>query len=413
MNDQPLDDQPLTAAPVAPPAVPPTASATPKHRRWRTALAGGLAGGVIVASVAIPGTMWLERQDATQATAGTTAQPAQTPAQLPAQVPQQPLPQDGGNGSYTGPQTQSSGTDATLEQSKGVVLVNTVTATGEGAGTGVILSADGLVLTNYHVVEDSTTVTITVATTGDTYDANVVGYDRTADVALLQLDGASNLTPATVDNNGTSTQDAITAVGNAEGQGYLSAVTGTIVAENQDITASEGNGPGASAEALTGLIETNAPVVPGYSGGPLLDAQGEVVGIDTAASTSPYSGMSSTSGQSYAVPIDDAMAVVDKIEAGDESGTVTIGPTAYLGIGIANTAGTQVAQVANGGPAAKAGLVAGDTITAVDNTTVSSYDALVSTLANREPGDRVTLSWTDASGTSHQATVTLGANPVN
>ena len=191
------------------------------------------------------------------------------------------------------PETRSSGTDATDEQSQGVVLVNTVTPTGEGAGTGVVLSADGLVLTNYHVVEDSSTVKVTVATTGDTYDAEVVGHDQTADVALLQLDGAEDLATAKLDDDGISPDDAVTAVGNAEGQGFLSAVTGTIVAEDQSITAGEGHGPFGSAEDLTGLIETDAAVVPGYSGGPLLDDENEVVGINTAASSNGYRGMSS------------------------------------------------------------------------------------------------------------------------
>ena len=253
----------------------------PRRVRWRTALAGGLAGGVLAASIAIPGTLWLDRNnDAGPASAAdSTTQPQQ--------------PSDRGNGSFTFPETRSSGTNATDEQAEGVVLVNTVTRTGEGAGTGVVLSADGLVLTNYHVVEDSSAVKVTVATTGDTYDAEVLGHDQTADVALLQLDGAEDLATAKLDDDGTSPDDAVTAVGNAGGQGFLSAATGTIVAEDQSITAGEGHGPLGSAEDLTGLLETDAAVVPGYSGGPLLDDENEVVGINTAASTNGYRGMSS------------------------------------------------------------------------------------------------------------------------
>ena len=286
---------------------------------------------MLAASIAIPGTLWLDRNDdASPASASdSTTQPQQ--------------PSDRGDGSFTSPRPGRTAANATDEQSQGVVLVNTVTRTGEGAGTGVVLSADGLVLTNYHVVEDSSTVKVTVATTGDTYEAEVVGHDQTADVALLQLDGAEDLATAKLDDDGISSDDAVTAVGNAEGQGFLSAVTGKVVAEDQSITAGEGHGPFGSAEDLTGLIETDAAVVPGYSGGPLLDDENEVVGINTAASSNGYRGMSSgattLSGDSYAVPIDDAMAVVDQIEAGDESGSVTIGPTAYLGIGVADPAG--------------------------------------------------------------------------
>ena len=375
----------------------------------RTALAGGLAGGVLAASIAIPGTLWLERNN--------DASPA--PAADATTQPQQP--NDRGDGSLAFPETRSNGTNATDEQAQGVVLVNTVTRTGEGAGTGVVLSADGLVLTNYHVVEGSSTVKVTVATTGDTYDAEVLGHDQTADVALLQLDGAEDLATAKLDDDGTSPDDAVTAVGNAEGQGFLSAVTGTIVAEDQSITAGDGHGPFGSAEDLTGLIETDAAVVPGYSGGPLLDDENEVVGINTAASTNGYrgmssgttSGMSSVSGESYAVPIDDAMAVVEQIEAGDESGSVTIGPAAYLGIGVADPAAARVAQVESGGPAADAGLAAGDTITALGDTQITSYEVLVDTLANYEPGDQVTLEWTDGNGASHSATVTLAERSTN
>ena len=162
---------------------------------------------MLAASIAIPGTLWLDRNnDASPASAAdSTTQPQQ--------------PSDRGDGSFTFPETRSSGTDATDEQSQGVVLVNTVTPTGEGAGTGVVLSADGLVLTNYHVVEDSSTVKVTVATTGDTYDAEVLGHDQTADVALLQLDGAEDLATAKLDDDGTSPDDAVTAVGNAGGPG--------------------------------------------------------------------------------------------------------------------------------------------------------------------------------------------------
>ena len=149
----------------------------------------------------------------------------------------------------------------------------------------MVLDSSGLALTNYHVVENSTSLQATVASTGTTYDATVVGFDKKSDVALIQLDGASGLDTVTLDKDGTAVGDAVTGVGNASGGRQLLAAAGTITAEDQSITTSEGAGSGVATEALTGLIETNAAVVPGYSGGPMYDAQGEVVGISTAASS--------------------------------------------------------------------------------------------------------------------------------
>ncbi len=322
----------------------------------------------------------------------------------------------GGFSTLPGADTQASGTAATEAQSKGVLLVESTLTNGAGAGTAMVLDSSGLALTNYHVVENSTTLQATVASTGATYDATVVGFDQKSDVALIQLDGASGLDTVTLDQDGTAVGDAVTGVGNASGQRQLLAASGTITAEDQSITTSEGAGSGVATEALTGLIETNAAVVPGYSGGPMYDAQGEVVGISTAASsTNGSAAAASASGaDSFAVPIDHAMTIVDQIEAGNESGDVQIGPSAYLGIGAADgNGGVAVEQVEAGTGAADAGLALGDTITAVDGTTVATADALVAQLADHEPGDSVKITWTSQDGSSHSATITLGESPVN
>jgi len=387
---------------------------TPRRRRWRAVLAGGLAGGVVAASVAVPVTLYVERREsssaAAQASGDTSGQDrSQGQEQLPTDgMPALPPERFGET------QTQTSGTDATDEQSQGVVLIDTVLPDGAAAGTGMVISPDGVILTNYHVVEDSTSVTVTVATTGDTYSAEVMGYDEKADVAVLHVD-ATDLTTVTLDDDTTAVSDDVTAVGNALGQGYLSAVSGTIVAEDQDITASEGDGLYADSEDLTGLIETDAAVVSGYSGGPLLDDEGEVVGVTTAASSTGASTASMTgASESYAVPIDRAMVIVDKVEAGDETGSVAIGPKAYLGVGVAaTTEGAQVAEVTPGGAAAHAGVEAGDTITRLGNATIGSPQVLITALGRHEPGDRVRLGWVDSAGGHHSAVVTLGANPAN
>jgi S1-C subfamily serine protease len=296
-----------------------------------------------------------------------------------------------------------------------VVLIATTTTSGEAAGTGLVIDSSGLVLTNYHVVEGSTQVQVTIASSGDTYQASVVGHDQDADVALLQLDGASDLTTVTVDDDDDpAVSEAVTAVGNAQGQGFLSASDGSVVALEQSIdTQDEGTVEG---EHLTGLIQTDAYVVGGFSGGALLDDEGEVVGITTAAS-------SGGAAESYAVPIEAALDVAQQIEDGQESDDVQIGPSAYLGIAVTQTAetgqtgqtggGVQVGQVESDGAAADAGIEAGAVLTGIDDTAITSYDVLRSALATYEPGDQVTLHWTDSSGAGQQASVTLGESPVN
>ncbi|KQY63647.1 hypothetical protein ASD30_01170 [Nocardioides sp. Root140] len=298
---------------------------------------------------------------------------------------------------------------ATDEQSKGVLLIESTLTDGSGAGTGMVIDSDGVALTNYHVVDGATDLKATVAATGETYPVTVIGHDESADVALIRLEGASGLDTVATDDDDVATSDAVTAVGNAQGQGYLTALGGTVTATGQQITA----GGTGSSEQLTGLVETDAPVVGGYSGGPMYDAEGEVVGITTAAA--------SNGTRSYAIPIDTALAVAQKIESGDESGTVQIGPNAFLGISIAATtgaanggtgSGATVAGVEDDGPAAGAGIVAGDTITAVGDATVGSAEDLLAAVADHEPGDSVQIAWTDASGATHQQTVTLAESPL-
>jgi S1-C subfamily serine protease len=332
----------------------------------------------------------------------------------------------GGTGSGTsGSTSTSTATDAvpaSTAQTAGVVTV-TSDLTYEGAtsaGTGVILTSDGMILTNNHVVEGSTSITVTVESTGQAYTARVVGTDKTNDIAVLQLENASGLTPATLDTDGVAVGDAVTAVGNAKGTGNLVAAAGTVEALDQSITTQAETG--ITGEKLTGLIQVDADIVAGDSGGPLVDAAGKVVGIDTAAS----SGTADITG--FAIPISKALDIVATIEAGADTSTVAIGYPAFLGVslpsgttagtasgavsGASTASGAVIAGVIEGTPAAAAGLVAGDVVTAVDGTAVTSGDALSADLAQREPGESVTLTWTTAAGTSQSATVTLVEGPV-
>ena len=327
------------------------------------------------------------------------------------------VPGDGsGSGSSdgsTGSSTESAATPATAAQKKGVVTINTVLnydESSQAAGTGMIINSNGTILTNNHVIQGATSITVTDETTGKEYKADVVGTDATNDVAVLKLEGASGLSTVTLDDDGEpSTGDTVTDVGNAEGTGNLVAAAGTVTALDQDIQVQSESGTGT--ESLQGLIEVAAQIVPGDSGGPVLDSEGEVVGMATAAS----SGSAEVTG--YAIPITTAKAIADKILAGESSDTVTIGLPAFLGVEVGSTATTQttagvpVAGTVDGSGAAAAGLVAGDTITSLDGTAVTSNDALTSAIRSHAVGDRVQVGYTDASGTAHTVTVTLTAGP--
>src|SRR4051794_2170232 len=318
-------------------------------------------------------------------------------------------------GTGTSPYGGSSGsagatTTATDDQGIGVVDIDTVLGyqNGEAAGTGMVLTSDGEILTNNHVVEGATSITVTVVSTGATYAATVVGTDPTDDVAVLRLGDASDLQVADLSDDAAQVGDAVTAVGNAGGTGGTpSAVSGTVTALGQSITATDESG--GNAEQLTGLIETDADVQAGDSGGPLYDtASGEIVGMDTAASTGGDV-------VGYAIPISTAVSIAGRIVAGVDDTTVHQGYPAFLGVSVApaRSGGAAVAGVLAGGPADEAGLAAGDVITELGGTAIGSADALTAALATHDPGDTVRLTWTDASGTVDTAEVTLAGGPAD
>ena len=293
---------------------------------------------------------------------------------------------------------------------------------GQAAATGIVLTSTGEVLTSNHVVNGATSISATDVGNGHTYKATVVGYDRSHDIAVIQLSGASGLRTAKLgDSSKAAVGAGVVAIGNAGGTGGApSAAGGTIVALGQQIVASD-SGDGTS-EQLTGLVETNADIQPGDSGGPLVDTAGEVIGIDTAASGG-YSFQSSAT-QGFAVPINRAMTIISQIEGNHASATVHIGATAFLGVelqptdaygdgfgGSSSASGATLARVLSGSPAAKAGLTAGDVITSVNGQTVDSPTTLSSLLGTHKPGDHVSIGWTDQTGQQHSATVQLATGP--
>jgi S1-C subfamily serine protease len=325
-------------------------------------------------------------------------------------VPSTPYGSGGsGSGSSSSSGTSQSTGTATATESVGIVDINTVLGyqRASAAGTGMIVTSSGEVLTNNHVVQGATSIKVTVVSTGRSYTATVVGTDASDDVAVLQLSGASGLATARFGSaSGLSVGATVTGVGNAGGAGGTpSSATGQVVALDQQLTASDETG--SNAETLTGMIETSAPIAAGDSGGPLYDASDHIVGMDTAAETNGRTTLAA-----YAIPIDTALRIARQIESGQASSTVHIGTTGFLGVSVADTAsGAAVEQVVAGEPAARAGIAVGDTITAVGSTAVTSTQTLHTALATTHAGDRVTLTWRDANGVTHHGTVTLAAAP--
>jgi S1-C subfamily serine protease len=299
-------------------------------------------------------------------------------------------------------------------------------------GTGMVISSSGLVLTNNHVIDQSTSVSATLVTSGKTYTAKVIGYDSTDDVALLQLVGASNLKTVTLsDSSKAKVGEAVLALGNAGGRGGLpSTAQGTIQGLNQSIEASD-SGAGTT-EKLHGMVETNTPIEQGDSGGPLVNGSGQVVGMDTAANsaTSGFGGYSAAT-TGFAIPINTAISIANNINAGKASSTVHLGLAGFMGVNVADAStpsecstggdgfggfggfssptksGALICQAYPDSPAVAAGLTSGDVITSVNGTTISSANGLTNETANSHAGDQFAINYVDQYGAKHSTKVSL------
>ncbi|MBV8927810.1 MAG: trypsin-like peptidase domain-containing protein [Mycobacteriaceae bacterium] len=283
-----------------------------------------------------------------------------------------------------------------------------------GTGTGIVLSPGGEVLTNNHVISGATSITATSVGTGRSYPVTVLGYDRKHDIALVQLQGATDLPTASIgDSNQLAVGQPIVALGNAGGTGSaLSHEAGKVAALGQTVVASDDLT--GSAERLNGLIEVAADLRPGDSGGPLVNSAGQVVGLNTAAALN-YK-MGTPAGHGYAIPINQALGIAAEIRSGAQTGSVHIGDTPMLGVGVTDErrpsgSGVAVQQVLRGGPAQQGGVAPGDVITAVDGSAINSATALTDILDQHHPGDTVTLGWIDASGTARNAPIVLASGP--
>ncbi|OBK80141.1 S1C family serine protease [Mycobacterium sp. 1274761.0] len=280
-----------------------------------------------------------------------------------------------------------------------------------GAGTGFLLNPNGEVLTNFHVVQGADVITGHNVGTGQSFGADLIGYDRTHDIALIQLRGASGLPVAPLGNSGSITiGEPAVAIGNANPGGPPTHEPGAITRLDRTIDAKDALT--GSSDQLTGLIEVAAPVRAGDSGGPLVNGAGQVIGVITAATVNYRF---APGGKGFAIPLNQALGIADQIRSRTPSDTVHVGPPTLLGVGVAagdqdaEVPGVVIREALRGGPAAQAGLVNGDVLTAIDGTPLDSATALTRLLDRHYPGDVIELTWIDRGGQQRTAKATLTA----
>lgn len=287
-----------------------------------------------------------------------------------------------------------------------------------GAGTGILLSPDGEVLTNNHVIEGATDITAVSLANSRTYPVDVIGFDRASDIALVRLRGATGLPTAILGTSSTlAVGDPIAAIGNSNGSSAPpSYAPGTVTEIGASVRASDESGGGA--RELYDLIRVAAEIRPGDSGGPLVNSAGQVVGVNVAA-TLTYRMGGVTGGEGFAIPIDRALGIANQIRSGVVSDSIHLGDTAFIGVGIADSspmsrgpAGAVVRQVLPGTPAGQIGLFSGDVITAVDGVPINSAEDLSNVMDQRRPGDIIMLTWIDRAGIPRNAPLVLAKGPV-
>jgi putative serine protease PepD len=292
------------------------------------------------------------------------------------------------------------------------VQINVAGAQGAGNGTGIIISSDGQILTNNHVVETAAdgAGSITVLfSDGTTADATIVGRDPVTDVAVIQAQDVSGLKAATLGTSeGLDVGEEVVAIGSPFG--LESTVTsGIISALNRPVTASSGT---TSTSTVFPAIQTDAAINPGNSGGPLVNMRGQVIGINSAIRGSgSTSGESGSIGLGFAIPIDLARTIANQLVDGET-------PThARIGISVTDavesdqitTIGARVEDVTEGSAGDESGLEDGDIITSVDGQRVTSANGLIALIRSYQPGDEVTLGYV-RDGDTHETDVTLDSD---
>jgi S1-C subfamily serine protease len=379
--------------------------------------------------------------------------------------------QQGGGASNGGGASKSTARGVAHAVSPGIVDVISTPSYQPGGtleGTGMIISSNGLVLTNNHVVEGTSHEVAELANnTSRKFPVTVLGTDSTDDVALLKLNGASNLKTVPLGNSDTArVGQAVVALGNAEGQdGAPTVVTGTITNLDRSIEASDA-GAGTT-ENLHDMLQTNAPIVEGDSGGALASTNGKVIGMNTAANTGTTGAPGTSMG--FAIPINRAMSIVRQIEAGRTTAQIQLGYPAFLGVTVASSktgpstssspqaqlqqlkhppgsqsqgfgglggngggtshgclstdqrsvpakaanvsSGVLVGGVLCGTPVDAAGMTAGSVITAIDGNAITSPASLTKGLSAYRPGETVSVAWVSPNGQHHTSSLKLAPGP--
>ena len=386
-----------TLLPAEPPAwmPPPPAPPNPQASLWNR-IAAFVVLIAVVAAAAGAGIGWsiasaVNHRQASQATIS----------------PEAPIQQAPGTGNSS---NNSSLSSIVAKVSPAIVDINTTLGNGQAAGTGMIVSSTGEILTNNHVVNGSTSITVTVQGRSQRYTAHVVGVNASQDVAVIQIDASVSGLPTVTFANSSSLKvgDSVVAIGNALGRGGAPhATSGQVTALDQTITASTG---GSNAETLDGMIESDALIYEGDSGGALVNSSGQVVGMITAGQAQGF--RSSASNVGYAIAANTAVGIANQVRAHVESSDLTYGQVGYLGVSVRSAAnGALVTSVQPGSPAEAAGITAGSLITNLGGSTVTSSDTLGTAVRAHKSGERVSVTWTNNSG-SHTANVTLGGvNP--
>ncbi|MFF0489863.1 S1C family serine protease [Nocardia sp. NPDC004068] len=295
-----------------------------------------------------------------------------------------------------------------------VVMIRVAGARAEGEGSGVVLSSDGLILTNNHVASGAgPNAKMDVQfSDGGTASASVVGTDPVSDLAVIRVTGKQGLTPIELGSSANlQVGQTVVAIGSPLGLAGT-VTTGIVSALNRPVSTS---GEGANAQPpVISAIQTDAPINPGNSGGALVDMDGKLIGINTAIATlgaSEVSGQQSGSiGLGFAIPVDQARRVADQL--------IKTGHATYAQVGITvnraedTTNGARVQDVTPDGPAAKAGIPAGAVVTKVDDQIIDTGNALVAAIRSHQPGDKVKISYTEPNGQNPKTVeVTLAAAP--
>lgn len=296
----------------------------------------------------------------------------------------------------------------------------------KAAGTGMIISSNGYVLTNNHVIANASSISVTLLSNNKSYHATVVGTSPSHDVALIKIQGVTNLPTVTLGNSSLmKVGDPVIAIGNALAlQGSPTVTQGIISALGRTITAQSETG---ATETLHNLIQTDAPINPGNSGGPLLNSSGYVIGMNTAAAAGGTGSQASAQNIGFAEPINSVLSIVKQIEAhpNNNSSSATSSSHGFLGVGVqaltpslasqlgfsSNTQGVLVDNVIANSPAMTAGLQSGDVIQGIDGHQITSISQLVSDISSKAPGASITVNWLDPSTGKNSATVTLEAAP--